>query len=238
MPLQPHRERAQAAQAEIDVVGPFAQPGEAHGILEVRDRRRIGRDGAEHHVGMAADIFGAGLDREIDAVVERAEIERRRPGIVHQDQRAFGVRGLGDGGGVLHFEAQRARRFEIDRAGVRAGISSAIAAPIERIVIGRRDAEPREDAVAEIARRPIGAVGDEQMVAGIARPTAGRSKSPRARTAAAIRRRIAALRAPAKRVRALRWSACRGGHIGSARGGRQNPPRSDRARSRRDRPAD
>ena len=88
-------------------------------VLQARDGVAIGRDRAEHHVGMAAEIFGAGLDRQIDAVIERAEIERRRPGIVHQHQRAFGVRGRGDRRDVLHLEAQRAGRFDEHRARVR-----------------------------------------------------------------------------------------------------------------------
>ena len=48
--------------------------------------RGIGRNGAEHDVGMSADIFGAGLDDEIGAMIERPKIERRRPGIVDQNE--------------------------------------------------------------------------------------------------------------------------------------------------------
>ncbi len=36
----------------------------------------------------------------------------------------------------------------------------------QRIVIGRFDAQPLEHAVAEVARRPVNAVGDKDMVAG------------------------------------------------------------------------
>ena len=61
---EPHRQRAQAAQPEIHVVGADAQAHACRRCPCSRGQRRlVGRDGAEHHVGMAADIFGAGLDR-------------------------------------------------------------------------------------------------------------------------------------------------------------------------------
>ena len=113
---------------------------------------------------MAAEIFGAGVNRQIDAEVERAEIERRRPGIVHQHQRALGMRGFGDGGDVLHLEAERARRFGEHHARVRLHQCGNAAAD-QWIVIGGRHAEPGQDLVAESARRSIGAVGDEHMLA-------------------------------------------------------------------------
>ena len=46
-------------------------------------RRRRG-DRAEHRIGMADDIFGAGEDRDVDARGDRREQQRRRPGIVEQ----------------------------------------------------------------------------------------------------------------------------------------------------------
>ena len=197
----------------------------------------VGRNRAEHHVGMAADIFGAGLDGEIDAVVERTEVERARPGVVHEHERALRVRRAGDGGDVLHFEAQRARRFQIDGARVllhQRGDSG----PDERIVVGGGDAEPGEDLVAKRARRPIGAVGDEDVVAGMhdrqQRRRDRRKPGRQQRHAGALRafellqreferlgRRRAA--APVLIARAVGDIVRRG---------------ADRARSRRDRPAD
>ena len=55
-----------------------------HRVAQALPCRLIGRYGAEHQVGMAADIFGRGLDREIHALLQGAEIERARPGVVHQ----------------------------------------------------------------------------------------------------------------------------------------------------------
>ena len=51
---------------------------------------------AEHQIGMAADIFGAGEDREIDAGRDRREEERRRPGIVEQGDEAPRLRRRAD----------------------------------------------------------------------------------------------------------------------------------------------
>src|SRR3546814_4961861 len=73
-----------------------------------------GGDRADHHVRMAHDIFGAGEDRDVDAMRQRREIERRRPGIV--DQRDDAAR-AGDGGDrrdILHLERQGTGGFEED----------------------------------------------------------------------------------------------------------------------------
>ncbi len=164
MAFEPHRERAQAAQPEINVVGTDAQSVVADEVLQLRVRRAVGGDGAEHDVGMAADIFGAGLDRQVDAVIERAVIDRGRPGVVHQDQRALVVGRRGDGGNVLHLERQRARRFEIDGARVRLHQVRDRAAD-QRIVIAHGDAVAGQGLIAELSGRAVGAVGDEQMVA-------------------------------------------------------------------------
>ena len=51
-------------------------------------------DRAEHGVGMTDDIFGGGLDRDVDPVRERLEEERRRPGVVHDHHGACFMRGL------------------------------------------------------------------------------------------------------------------------------------------------
>ncbi len=89
------------------------------GFAQRRQPGRIGRDEAEQQIGMAGEIFGAGLDREIDAALMRREEQRRRPGVVHDDADAARVRDLGDGRNVLHFEALRARRLDQHGAGVR-----------------------------------------------------------------------------------------------------------------------
>ena len=126
---------------------------------------------------MSADIFAAGLDREIDAFFEGAEVKRRRPGVVQHHQRAARMRGRGDRRHVLHLERQRAGRFHIDRARIgphQFGNSGADG----RIVIRGLDAKPSEHAVAEFPRRQIDGIGHQQMVAGAAhRQQRGRDRS-------------------------------------------------------------
>jgi hypothetical protein len=70
---QPHAHGAQPAQAEIDVVRTGAEAERMHGIAQTLPRGLVGRYGAEHHVGMAADIFGGGLDRQVDPLSRAAK---------------------------------------------------------------------------------------------------------------------------------------------------------------------
>ena len=161
--LEPHAQRAQPAQREIHVVGSHAQPHRGDGLFQPRPQRRIGRYGPEHHVGVPADVFGSGLNRQVDAFGECLEVQRRRPGVVHQDGQAALVRSGGDGGNVLHFQGLRARRLDEDRARVRPEHAGDAGAD-QRIVIGRLDPEPGQHAVAERAGGAVGAVGDEKVL--------------------------------------------------------------------------
>ena len=114
---------------------------------------------------MAADIFGAGLDRRGR---RRDRARDSRAGVAQvlsiEHQRALVVRRRGDGGNVLHLERQRARRFEVDGARIRLHQVGDRAAD-QRIVIAHGDAVAGQDLVAELPGRAVGAVGDEQMVA-------------------------------------------------------------------------
>ncbi len=150
--------------AKKHVVGPDAQAHRLHHSLERRQSFGVCRHAAEHDVGMAADIFCAGLDRQIDAFFEGAGIKRRRPGIVHQHYRAFIVRDACDGGNVLHLEALRAGHFDEHRARVRLE-QFVDGGADQRIVIRCLDAHALEHAVAEIAGGPVDAVGDQDVVA-------------------------------------------------------------------------
>src|SRR5262245_62759794 len=73
MALEPDAQAAQAAQAEIDVLGTGAEPKLVMGLVD-GGKYLFGRgDDAEHGVGVAGDVLGRGLDRHIDAVAERLE---------------------------------------------------------------------------------------------------------------------------------------------------------------------
>ena len=77
--LEPDAERAQAAQRQPGVVGAGGS-GRAPGGSARAARERLGDgDRAEHQVGMAADIFGAGEDRQVDPGRDRREVEAASP---------------------------------------------------------------------------------------------------------------------------------------------------------------
>ncbi len=192
---QPHTHAAQPALRQVGVVGSNAQAELVLGIAQALPVVGVGRHRPEHDVGMATDIFGAGLDREVDAFLECAEIERRCPGIVHQHDRAAGMGGSGNRRDVLHFERQRARRLDEHCAGV--GLDQCVdAAADQRIVVGGGDAVAFEQAVAELARRQIDAVGHQDVVAGLEHREQGERNCRKARRGERHARRIAVLQFP------------------------------------------
>ena len=177
------------------------------------------------------------LNRQIDAFVQSAEIERARPGIVHQHDRACGMGRGRDRRHVLHLERQRSRRFHVDGAG--GGLHQRRdAAADQRVVIARGDSVAREHAVAEFSRGQIDAVGDQHVVArledGQERERSRGQAGGQQRDAGAFGRPRARPAPPPAPPR----SACRAGHTGSGRDGRESPRRWDKERWRRDKPAD
>ena len=119
---------------------------------------------------MAADIFAQGLDRDVDTVRDRREEEGRRPGIVEYARDPAPPGHRGDPRDVLNLEAVRARAFHEDRAGGIAQHRLQRVGAGQRVVVTRRDSEPRQHLVAEAPRRSVGAVDHQQLVAGAASP--------------------------------------------------------------------
>ena len=76
--FQADRHGAQAAQGEEAIIAARTQPKTRMGIRQLFGVCRIGRYITEHHVGVAADIFGHRLDRQVGAVRKRVEMERRK----------------------------------------------------------------------------------------------------------------------------------------------------------------
>jgi len=113
---------------------------------------------------MAHDIFGGGLDRDVDAMGERLEVEGRCPRIVQDDHRAGSVRGFHDRRNVLHLEGLRARRLgEHDPCLL--GDEALDTCPDQGVVIDGGDAEPLQHIVAEAPVRAIDGVSDKNFVA-------------------------------------------------------------------------
>ena len=99
-------------------------------------------------------------------MVERLEVERRRPGVVDQHRGAVLLGDRGDGVDVLHLEGLRAGRLEIDDLGVGPHQLRDVGAD-HRIEEGRLDAEALQRGVGEAPRRAVGVVGHQHVVAGL-----------------------------------------------------------------------
>ena len=165
MLFQAHRERAQAPLTEINVVrtrrltelvgrAPEPRPG----FLRAGDR-------TEHGVGVADDVFGGRLHRDVHAVRKRLEVQRRPPGVVGDDGDPAAARGFRNRRDVLHLESERAGRFEIDHPGF--GPDERLdGAPHERIEKRRAHAKAFEKSVREVARRGVDSVAHEQVISG------------------------------------------------------------------------
>ncbi len=155
---KPDAERAQAAQAEEAIVGRRRDAHVGPQSMQRGKRRGVRDDRAEQHVRVPADVFGHGMHRNVDAVLECAKAERRRPRVVEHDRDAARMRRRRDRRNVLHLERQRARRFgehqrRVRPERVRDGGSG------ERIVVVDVDAEAAQVVVAEAARRAVHGVG-------------------------------------------------------------------------------
>ena len=116
--LQAQGHGAQAAGGEVAVVGRSRLAKVIGDRLECRPGFFGTGDRTHDHIGVADDIFGGGLDRDIDAVLEGFEVERRAPGVVHHDDGLVLVCDFGNRGNVLHFKRERAGGFDEHQAGV------------------------------------------------------------------------------------------------------------------------
>ena len=96
----------------------------------------IGRYSSHHDVGVAADIFGRRLHRQIDAMSERVEMQGRCPGVVHNDGGAALMCDLRDRRNVLHLERKRAGTFQEHGLGLGLELLCYIRADV-RFEIGR-----------------------------------------------------------------------------------------------------
>ena len=70
-------ERPQAAQAEIAVVRPGTDAEQRRRPPDRQERLLVGGDHPEHRVGVADEILGRRLDRDVHPVAERLEVAVR-----------------------------------------------------------------------------------------------------------------------------------------------------------------
>ena len=96
------------------------------------------------------------------------EEQRRRPGIVEDDDGAGLMGGLRNRRHILDLERLRTRRFHIDDTSVRADQRGDAGAD-RGVVVGHLDPGALQHKVAELAGVPIAAVDDQRVVAGLQR---------------------------------------------------------------------
>ena len=117
MCLHPDRQGAQAAAGKIRIVGRYGLAKLLRGLAQSCPIFLMRSDAAHHDVAMAHNIFGAGQDRHINALVERGMEIRRRPCVIEQSDNIMFLGRCANGGNVLHLEGQASGRFQQYRFG-------------------------------------------------------------------------------------------------------------------------
>ena len=74
--------------------------------MQRRECRFVAGDQSDQDVGVAADVFRAGVQRDVRATCKRRKTQWRRPRVVEHHERALGVRDFGNRRDVLHFEGE------------------------------------------------------------------------------------------------------------------------------------
>ena len=134
--------------------GPTQRPMRVDRVLAARwPGRLVGRDRAEHQVGMAADIFGAGLDREIDALLQRAGNRAASPRCCPSAPARPCACATAAIAGMSCISKVSEPGASVNTARVFGLQQRGDAGADQRIVVGRLDAEALEHGVAEIAGR-------------------------------------------------------------------------------------
>lgn len=182
-----YRQRTHAAQRQPGIVGADRV---AHGVLRAVQALRhglvIGNHRAQHQVGVAAHVLGAGDHRNLRAQFQRAIDVARAPGVVGGQHQLVAARELGQRGQIQHLEQQRPRRLDIQQAGVGTHQRLQVVAGREE---GQLDTHALEHRVVQFVDRAIDAIGHQRMLAG------RQQRQKRHRDGAHARRRQVAVRA-------------------------------------------
>ena len=166
MLTQAHAQGAQAAAGHIGGIGVQHLSHQIGILTQLRPAARVRHRSADHGVGMADQVFGTCLNRNIDAKIQRFEQDPRRPGVIDHDNRFRGD--LTHGGDnrwhIMHFHGDGARRFKEHHAGLRPNKLGNIGAN-EGIEPAGGDAEFSENFGTKILAWLIGGIGHQHMVA-------------------------------------------------------------------------
>ena len=118
---------------------------------------------SHHDVAMAHNIFGAGQNRHINALVERGMEIRGRPCVIEKRNYIALFGRCANGGNVLHLEGQASGRFQQYRFGTIT--EKRIIIGEERIKIACLDAKSLQKAIRQGSAWVIRIVGHQQDVA-------------------------------------------------------------------------
>ncbi len=164
---QPDGEAAQAPQHGVAVVRRDGPAGVLHQQLDLLGQGRVTHGHRAHEqVRPARGVLGQGLDRDVDAQLQRAQQHPGAPGVVDHGHHAPRAGGLGDGGDVLDLEGQRGRRFQKHQLGVRSGHGHQLLGRGAGMEEAALNPEPLQHRVAEPARGSVGAGAHQHLVAG------------------------------------------------------------------------
>jgi hypothetical protein len=159
-------ERTKAAGHEKSLVTGGEEAEQASRLLDRGPGRFHRRNRAGKGVGMADEHLGARVHDDVGAERQGTMEEGAGPTVVDDDPGAAGMGGLDDRGQILDLERPRAGAFDKDSSGF-AAHEVGDTRPDARIIIARADAHALEKPVGETARRFVGTVGDENLVARI-----------------------------------------------------------------------
>ncbi|MNN75749.1 hypothetical protein D3C81_1920720 [compost metagenome] len=113
---------------------------------------------------MAGGIFCGCVDADIDAKIQRLEIQRCCPRVVHHDDGASLVSCVNDCRNVLYFECVRGWRFRKYHFGV--GTQKLCNARADfRIVVFNLNAHTLQDRISKVTGRIVDRVDKQNMVA-------------------------------------------------------------------------
>ena len=121
MCFQSNRHRPQPPCSEIGIVGRQHLPKCLRGGAQCLPVSLGGGDCPSHHIAVADDIFGRSQDRHIDALIERGEEIRCRPGVIEQGndlpRALMPLCRSTDGWNVRYLKSQASRAFHQDGSG-------------------------------------------------------------------------------------------------------------------------
>ncbi|MNV58045.1 hypothetical protein D3C71_1504030 [compost metagenome] len=108
--LQAYAQGAQTAAGHISGIGVYHLAHQIRVFTQLVPTALVSHGGAEHVIGMADNIFGASLNRNVDIKIQRLEQDAGRPGVIDHDHhfRCHGANRLHHRRDILDLHSDRA----------------------------------------------------------------------------------------------------------------------------------